>query len=161
MAVCAAAGPLSNVAMALLFTVLMKVFTLIVPHLPTTNEIWANALYFTNFVLSLGIIINLSYAVFNLIPIPPLDGSKIVYMFLPTKAYMKVVQLERYIYFVLLGLVVFGVIGSILTFVIFPTLLALSAVFQIDFGTLAMASSSYVELYNELMLILSEVSAGL
>ena len=138
MALCAAAGPISNIVMALIFTAIMKIFTLVLPLIPTTTLFAQNVVSFTAMMLSAGVFLNLSYAVFNLIPIPPLDGSKILYMFLPAKIYMKVVQFERYIYFVLLALVIFGAIGYILYFVVVPTMFLLSLIFQIDFTILAM-----------------------
>ncbi len=158
MAACAVAGPLSNVAMAIIFAGLMKIFTLIAPNIPVNNNFTANVLDFTTLILSLGVILNLCYAVFNLIPVPPLDGSKIVYMFLPQKAYLKVMQIERYLSFVLLGLIIFGIIGTIFDLVVFPALCLLSFVFQIDFSILACSSPSYLALYNEIMLIMAELA---
>ena len=45
----------------------------------------------------LGISLNINLMFFNLIPLPPLDGSRIAYIFLPTDKYFKIMQYERYI----------------------------------------------------------------
>ena len=45
----------------------------------------------------MGVVLNISLAVFNLIPIPPFDGSRIFYTFLPVNLYFKVMKYERYI----------------------------------------------------------------
>ena len=55
-------------------------------------------------MLYLGVIINFSYAIFNLIPVPPLDGSRIFYVFLPPKWYFGVMKYERIIAIAMLAL---------------------------------------------------------
>ncbi|MGI6252671.1 MAG: site-2 protease family protein [Aminivibrio sp.] len=62
----------------------------------------------------LMIVINIGLAVFNLIPIPPLDGSKLLYPFLPPSLLEKYFWLERYGFFVLMILVALGVIQAIM-----------------------------------------------
>ena len=58
---------------------------------------------------------NITLAVFNLLPIPPLDGSKILYMFLPTRVYFKITPYERYISIAFMLLLVTGVISPLLS----------------------------------------------
>lgn len=60
-------------------------------------------------------ILNLYLAVFNLLPVPPLDGSKILYMFLPSKIYYKIQRYEQIIYFVLIALLITGGLSGILS----------------------------------------------
>ena len=62
----------------------------------------------------LMVIINLGLAVFNLIPIPPLDGSKLLYPFLPPSLLEKYFLLERYGFFILMILVALGVVQAIM-----------------------------------------------
>ncbi len=69
--------------------------------------------------MALMVIINVGLAVFNLIPIPPLDGSKIVYTFLPPSWMEKYFWLERYGFFVLILLLSLGVIQTIMNPIVF------------------------------------------
>ncbi len=116
MALTAIAGPASNLLLAFIFTALLKVFTLVAPLVPVTSEFVFNLLMFSQILLELGVYLNISLAVFNLLPIPPLDGSKIVYMFLPQKILYKVLKYERYISIGLLFLLAFGFLDWPLSF---------------------------------------------
>ncbi|HWS87453.1 MAG TPA: site-2 protease family protein [Pyrinomonadaceae bacterium] len=57
---------------------------------------------------------NLSLAIFNLLPVPPLDGSKVLYTFLPASAQPTLEALERFSFIILIGLMYFGVISAIM-----------------------------------------------
>ncbi len=63
----------------------------------------------------LMVLINLGLGVFNLIPIPPLDGSKILYVLLPPSWLRGFFWLERYGFFVLMILLVLGVVQSVMS----------------------------------------------
>lgn len=92
----ALAGPLSNISLAIVLTVVF--------HLLPVETIPIVA-----FFLLLGVLLNLVFAVFNLIPIPPLDGSRIVYAGLKSP---KIVNMyshySRFGLFILIGFLVFG-----------------------------------------------------
>lgn len=105
MAICAAAGPISNLLLAILFAGLYKIFTLVIVHVPITSMQVYNIILLTELFFYTAISINVTFAVFNLIPIPPFDGSRIILTFLPSDLYFKIQRYERYImigFFVLL-----------------------------------------------------------
>ena len=74
------AGPLTNFILAILFLIIL--YTINVTNIITNYEI----LYILNLVLRDTVIINIGLGIFNLIPLPPLDGSKILTHFLPYNA---------------------------------------------------------------------------
>jgi len=107
MAIVAAAGPLSNLAMA---TVAFAIFVLLGK---TLGFGWLSY-SLAGDILMTFIGMNLSLMVFNLIPLPPLDGSKILGMFLPNRIYYNMLQYEQYAIIILMVLSVAGVFERII-----------------------------------------------
>ena len=95
------AGPAANIIFALLLAFILKFFTLTGSHLFVA-------------LLSSGIIINLVLAVFNMLPIPPLDGSRVMMGLLPRDLAMRYATLERYGFIIIFGLLFLGIIGSVI-----------------------------------------------
>ncbi len=103
MAITAFAGPLSNLIFALICLFFVNgIFKLYF----STNILFLEYLYYFFFYIAQ---INISLAVFNLIPVPPLDGSRILFAFLPSKYYFGFMRYERYIIIGLLVLIYIGV----------------------------------------------------
>lgn len=99
MALTALAGPASNFIMSffgvLFYRILIAVFNSVIG--PTTSEFAFNVASAIVSLFYLFAWLNLSLGLFNLIPIPPLDGSRIFLTFLPPKYYFGVMKYERYI----------------------------------------------------------------
>lgn len=103
MALVGAAGPASNLLLAIGAGLFFRLsFRLLGPANPLSQ-----ALFF-------GVFINLVLAFFNLIPIPPLDGSRIVLGFLPTNAAVQYNRIERYGFIIIFGLLFLGLFQYIL-----------------------------------------------
>lgn len=110
MALTALAGPVANIIMAIIFMLLSNGAAVAVSM--TDSLLGQIVMYFFYFAAN----INVSLAVFNLLPIPPLDGSKIVSMLIPSKYYYKIIQYERYIIIGIFVLIFIGVLDIPLAF---------------------------------------------
>lgn len=104
MAAVAAAGPLSNVVLAL---AALLIYNACVPY-QVRYPVVGYVCYFFLYTA----ILSCSLAVFNLIPIPPLDGWKVLAVILPPKVYWFMMRYERYGRFVLLALLILGVLDG-------------------------------------------------
>ncbi len=103
MAITAAAGPLANIVSALVFMIIEKVL------FRTMGS--EGTMYYVLLALEMIISIDLFNGVFNLLPIPPFDGSRVFFAFLPQRTYFKIMQYEQYIMIGLLILMYTGILS--------------------------------------------------
>ncbi len=114
MALTAAAGPLMNILLAYISIIIFK----LVGYINAETIILSKecvALYVME-ALDTVAAINVYLAVFNLLPIPPFDGSRVFLSFLPTKLYFKVMKYERIIMGIIMILLITGLISLPLGF---------------------------------------------
>ncbi len=104
------AGPLSNFLMALIFSVL---YGLLFRFFGMSDFFLVE--FFAN-LFAVGIMLNIGLGIFNLIPFPPLDGSKILAFFLPNRWYYQLMQYERYAMPVLMLLLFLNILDIPLSF---------------------------------------------
>ena len=105
MAISAAAGPVSNLIVAAASLAIAKIIMYV------GYEFGVNTVLSTLFtIFNVMCSINISLAIFNLIPIPPFDGSRIFNYFLPDKFYFKVMEYEQYIVIGLLIVLFTGIL---------------------------------------------------
>jgi Zn-dependent protease len=114
MALSSLAGPAVNLIMAVTFTFLLRVvIASLEGRIPKAYWTW----FFVplTYMLFYGVMINVVLAVLNLIPIPPLDGSRVAYWLLPDKQAALYYRLEPYGMFIILGLFGLGILGKMMT----------------------------------------------
>ncbi len=112
MALSAVAGPISNLILCFIGLILFAI----------SQEIYytakdASAMFIITTFFYLFYYLNLHLALFNLIPVPPLDGSRLAFIFLPDKLYWGVMKYERIIMLVMMVALYLGFITGPLNFV--------------------------------------------
>ena len=107
----ALAGPLTNFILAGIFGVLLR---LTLNFFPPIEWQYSNVYIFALKSMQAGVIINFGLGWLNLLPIPPLDGSKVVAYFLPFNAALRYLSVERFGFIILLGLLFTGLLGMVL-----------------------------------------------
>ena len=119
MAITAAAGPLANLLVAFVFLFFYGLLFIPLTRLGNTGGYILEMIYITAYL-------SIALAIFNVIPIPPLDGSKVLFALLPDRMYLQLMRYERYGMLVLLLLVVFDVGSDVLSRGILAVFTALS-----------------------------------
>ena len=132
-AIVAMAGPAINLILSFLSAGAYLLLWALVKDVAFTNDLWFNVA--KNGLLFLFIFhsLNLGFALFNLIPIPPLDGSRLLSVILPPKQYFGLMRYERYIYFGLLGWLFIGdfLYSALLRFSIISQSSALASILKV------------------------------
>ena len=100
----ALAGPASNLAMAIIWAIVLGLF----------KSSGASYALFIIGMAQVGIMINLVLMLLNLLPIPPLDGGRMAVSLLPSPWSYKLASIERYGMFILIFLIVSGLLSTIL-----------------------------------------------
>ena len=118
MALTALAGPASNLLLAFFFLLLLRFVGFgWLWQITYPSELAANMAYFFVLFLYYGVQLNVTLAVFNLLPIPPLDGSRSLFILLPPRLYFKIAPYERYITLAVLLLLLLGPLSEFIGWV--------------------------------------------
>lgn len=97
MALTALAGPMSNLLLGFLGAILIWISVSVYKALPSRSAFGSNLFeQLLRFLVSF-MWINISFAIFNMLPIPPFDGSRFFYVFLPSRLYFGIMKYENYI----------------------------------------------------------------
>ncbi len=115
------AGPASNVVFAFVCGLVVAfMYILMNTFMGMTGKLIYGAINIIAQFFQVCAIMNISFAIFNLIPIPPLDGGKVLGVFLPSDAYMKMLRYERYVFPLLLILSFTGILSRIVNLFFYP-----------------------------------------
>lgn len=112
MALVALMGPVANIVAAIAGGLIFQAIATFAPNFFSGNGFG----YYVYLFLSFYVQVNVSLAVFNLLPIPPLDGSKILFVFLPDKAVVWFYRYQQFISIILIALLWTGVLRIPLNF---------------------------------------------
>jgi Zn-dependent protease len=114
----ALAGPATNLGIAVVSSLLFR----LIVHIPVTSPLIASKVILpVALILQISVLLNIGLAVFNAIPVPPLDGSKILMGLLPPKQALAYSRIEPYGFIILIGLIFF----RITDYLIFPIIIFL------------------------------------
>lgn len=98
-AITALAGPLSNLLFSFVSAFLYLLLYSILKDVAFTSEFLFNVAENSLLFFYLLHILNINFAIFNMLPVPPFDGSRILYAILPERIYFKMMKYERQIYY--------------------------------------------------------------
>ena len=126
MAITALAGPMSNIIVAFIAIVIRSFITMFLSAYTIGYYLYLLCIFIAQ--------INVSLAVFNLIPIPPLDGSRILNAVLPDRVYYKLMRYERYLIWGVFALIYLGVLDRPLSYLSGAILTGLNNLTALIFG---------------------------
>jgi Zn-dependent protease len=134
MALSSAAGPVSNLILAFV----NLIFLLLSYKLLWVNFQYGNYAVIIKLLMMLfyiGFQLNTALAVFNLLPFPPLDGSRLFYIFMPPKLYFGIMKYERFIMIAIMLLLFLGPLSDLISFVTDRLMLGMLFVSGVDANT--------------------------
>lgn len=139
MALTALAGPVSNLILAVISVMIYSLMYALlnveaVAMLLLSNQMLFNLYRAIYSMFSLCAYLNVSLAVFNMIPLPPFDGSRIFYSVLPAKLYFAVMKYERYILIVFLALLYTGIVSLPISYITDWIISLFNLIFGLIFG---------------------------
>lgn len=114
--VVSAAGPVSNLILAVLCAVILQVMDWAAPTFGVALPWLFKPLFM---MVHVGVIINISMAVFNILPIPPLDGSHILAVVLPPRSARSFAQIQPYGFIILMIFIASGAFSNVFSPVIY------------------------------------------
>ncbi len=125
----ALAGPGTNIGLALASAGLGRLLLMAVPTglLFGATGLGANLIHWLFYLLSAFVLYNLFLALFNLVPVPPLDGSRILMYFLPAEGRRFLMSIERYGFFIIVAIFYLGGLNLIFN--------GVSSLWQVLLGT--------------------------
>ena len=136
MAITSLAGPASNFILALISAVLLRLL----------YELGAGTVeagFWVMVFFSVMLMLNVGLGIFNLFPIPPLDGSKIAFSVLPDRIYGTILRYERYVMIVLFGMVFLGILDAPLSFLVNTVVRGLCAITGLPLNVLGTLLNDY------------------
>lgn len=121
------AGPAFNIVLAIVFTIVLKVLWVFGITPDTITSSVGEILYY---MLNIAIQFNIVFAVFNLLPLPPFDGSKVLYYFLPYKGKQFMNNIEKYSIWILIFLLWTG----LYSYIILPAYMGVAFILNLILG---------------------------
>ena len=127
MALTALAGPVANVIMAFISLLLMNILYYFNSLSGGFYLLLVTFFWYVSYI-------NVYLSVFNFIPVPPFDGSRILFAFLPTKYYFSIMRYERYIFIGILVVLYLGILDYPISFISNSLLNGLSYIAALPFS---------------------------
>lgn len=109
MALSSLAGPVSNLLLAYISMILLKILFILTDSNTVINNFVSD---FLSYLFFYGALLNIGLAVFNLLPVPPLDGSRIFTLIFPEKIYFKIMKYENIVFGILFIIVWTGLLDK-------------------------------------------------
>lgn len=134
----ALAGPISNLLLAFVFMFIWgaMIKLVVVEIIPVRSETMVTVISWLQVFFQVSVLVNISLAVFNMIPVPPLDGSRLISSFIPEESYYRFARYEQFIGLGFLALVIFApnALSSVIHFVADPIYNSMVTAISFIFG---------------------------